>query len=187
MWHPVKVLLNMNNLCAGTETLSLSVYEPIIMHFFAWGTVPQFWEGVELGGRVCYHMKVLCSRLNLFAVTVFQHNPHIWGRGGATVWIVVPRESPSQWQYIVYSNRNSISLRLPANHNKHFAWGTVPQFGGGVDLRGRVCYHMKVLCSRYNLFAGTEKLSLSVYEPIAKQILVGGRVVGASPKFGGNG
>ena len=28
-------------------------------------------------------------------------------------------------------------------------------------------YSLKVLCSRYNSFAGTETLSLSVYEPFA--------------------
>ena len=33
---------------------------------------------------------------------------------------------------------------------------------------------MKILCSRYNSFAGTKTLSLSVYEPIAIQILIGG-------------
>ena len=57
--------------------------------------------------------------------------------------------------------------------------GTVPQIGGGIELGVRVCYPLKVLCSRYNLFAGTDTLSLSVYEPIAKQILVGG----TSPNF----
>jgi hypothetical protein len=59
--------------------------------------------------------------------------------------------------------------------------GTVPQFGGGSRSRGRVWRPAKVLRSRSNLFAGTETLSLSVNEPIAKQILVGGTV----PKFGG--
>jgi len=34
---------------------------------------------------------------------------------------------------------------------------------------------LKVIFSWYNLFAGTETLSLSVNEPIAKQILVGDR------------
>ena len=43
---------------------------------------------------------------------------------------------------------------------------------------------MNVLCSRYNLFAGTETLSLSVNEPIAKQILVGGTGL---PNFWGRG
>ena len=42
---------------------------------------------------------------------------------------------------------------------------------------------VKVLHIRYNLFAGTEMLSLSIYEPIALQILLGGTV----PQFGGGG
>ena len=60
------------------------------------------------------------------------------------------------------------------NHNTNFSWGTIPEFGEGVELGGRVWYPMKVLHIRYNLFAGTEMLSPSVYEPIAIQILHGG-------------
>ena len=41
-------------------------------------------------------------------------------------------------------------------------------------------YRVKVLGIRYNLFAGIETLSLSIYEPIAMQILLGG----SSPNFG---
>ena len=55
-------------------------------------------------------------------------------------------------------------------------WGTVPQFGRGVELGGRVWYPVKLLHIRYNLFAGSEMLSPSVYEPIAIQILLGGTV-----------
>ena len=44
-------------------------------------------------------------------------------------------------------------------------------------------YHVKVLRIRQNLFAGTEMLSLSVYEPITINILLGGTI----PKFGGKG
>ena len=62
--------------------------------------------------------------------------------------------------------------------------GTVPQFGGGVELRGRVWYPVKLLHNRYNLFAGTETLSLTVYEPNAIQFLFGG---GTVPQFGGRG
>ena len=65
----MKVLLIRNNLCAGTETLSLPVYEPIAMQFFAWGTVPQFWVGVVQGGQAWYNVKVLRIRYNLFAGT----------------------------------------------------------------------------------------------------------------------
>ena len=53
--------------------------------------------------------------------------------------------------------------------------GTVPQFGGGVELGGRVWYPVKLLHIRYNLFAGTEMLSLFPLAPIALQILLGGR------------
>ena len=55
------------------------------------------------------------------------------------------------------------------------AWGTVPQFGVGVKRGGQAWYNVKVLRIRYNSFAGTETLSLSVYEPIAMHILLGGR------------
>ena len=54
--------------------------------------------------------------------------------------------------------------------------GIVPQFGVGVELGGRVWYPVKLLQIRYNLFAGTEKLSLSVYESIAMQFVLGGTV-----------
>jgi hypothetical protein len=59
--------------------------------------------------------------------------------------------------------------------------GTVPQFERGGRARGHVWHPAKVLRIRSNLFAGTEMLSLSVSEPIAKQILVGGTI----PQFGG--
>ena len=55
--------------------------------------------------------------------------------------------------------------------------------GEEVELGGRMWHHAKVLRIRSNLFAGTETLSLSFNEPIAKQILVGG----PSPNFGGRG
>jgi len=49
-----------------------------------------------------------------------------------------------------------------------------PDFGEGVELGGRVWYPMKLLHISSNVFAGTEMLSLSVYEPIAIQLLLGG-------------
>ena len=55
--------------------------------------------------------------------------------------------------------------------------------GEGVELGSRVWYPLKLLHIRYNLFAGTEMLSLSVYEPIAIQIWLGETV----PQFGGRG
>ena len=61
--------------------------------------------------------------------------------------------------------------------------GTAPQFGRGVELGGRVWYPVKLIHISYNLFAGTEMLSVSVCEPIAIQILHGG----PSPNLGGRG
>ena len=52
--------------------------------------------------------------------------------------------------------------------------GTVPQFGRGVELGRWVWYPVKLLHISYNVFAETEMLSLSVYEPIAIQILLWG-------------
>ena len=51
--------------------------------------------------------------------------------------------------------------------------GPSPNLGEGVELEGRMWYPVKLLHIRYNLFAGTEMLSLSVYEPIAIQIMLG--------------
>ena len=58
-----------------------------------------------------------------------------------------------------------------------FGVGTVPQIGG------RVWYPVKLLHIYCNLFVRTEMLTLTVYEPIAIQILHGG----LSPNFGGMG
>ena len=58
--------------------------------------------------------------------------------------------------------------------------GPSTNLGEGVKLGGRMWYPVKVLRIRYNWFAGTEMLSLSVYEPIAIQILLGG----PSPNLG---
>ena len=63
-------------------------------------------------------------------------------------------------------------------------WGDrPPSLGEGVALGARVWYPMKLLHISHNLFAGTEMLSLSVYEPITIQILLGGTL----PQFGGMG
>ena len=61
--------------------------------------------------------------------------------------------------------------------------GPSPNLGEEVELGGRVWYPVKLLHKMYNLFAGTETLSLSVYEVIAIHILVGGTV----PQFWGKG
>ena len=52
MWYPMKLLHISYNLFAGTEMLSLSVYEPIAIHILLGGTVPEFGGGFELGGLV---------------------------------------------------------------------------------------------------------------------------------------
>ena len=93
---------------------------------------------------------------------------------------MVPLESPPYEVQFGCWNRNAISFRLRANRNTHFAWGTVPQFGQGVELGGRVCYPVKLLHISCNLFVETEMISLTVYEPIAIQILLGWTV----PQFG---
>ena len=54
------------NLFAGTETLSLLVYEPIAICVL-WGTAPPFGGRDRVGGRVWYPAKVLHIRNNLFA------------------------------------------------------------------------------------------------------------------------
>ena len=106
MWYPVKVLHIMYNLFAGTETLSLSVYEPIAIHI---GAVLQIGAGVELGSLVWYRVKVLRLRYNLFAGTetlslsvyeliamqifVLGTVPPIWGSGLSYGSSVVPLES----------------------------------------------------------------------------------------------
>ena len=56
-----------------------------------------------------------------------------------------------------------------------------PNFIEWVELGGRVRHFVKLLHIRYNLFVRTEMLSLSVYEPIAIQILL----VGTVPEFVG--
>jgi hypothetical protein len=42
VWYPVKAHHYAQNLSIDTETLSLSVYEPIASQIVAWGTVPEF-------------------------------------------------------------------------------------------------------------------------------------------------
>jgi len=79
---------------------------------------------------------------------------------------------------ILYPKRYLSPFTNQSQYN--FARGRVPQTGGGIELEVRVRYPAKVLRIRYNLFAGTEMLSLSVYEPIAMQILLG-----AIPEFWG--
>ena len=54
------------NLFAGTEMLSLTVYEPIAIQIVLWGDRPPIWgEGFELGGRVWYPVKAHHNGHNL--------------------------------------------------------------------------------------------------------------------------
>ena len=94
--------------------------------------------------------------------------------------------------------RGRVWYHLKAHHNEHnlsietvslssntlckcLGWEPdPPNWEGGVELWGRAWYNVKFLSIRYNLFAGTETLSLSVDEPIAIQIVLGGTV----PQFG---
>src|SRR5208282_3684309 len=96
VWYRAKVLRIRSNLFAGTETLSLSVNEPIARQILSGGTVPQFGEGVELEGHVWHPVKVLRIRSNLFngtemiSLSVYEtiakevlhggNRPPIWGR-----------------------------------------------------------------------------------------------------------
>ena len=97
VWHPVKAHHNGHNLSIQTETLSLSVYEPIAIQFCS-GDSPPNRGGVELGGRVWYPAKVLRIRYNLFAGTetrslsvyepiailiLIGAVPEFWGRGSS--------------------------------------------------------------------------------------------------------
>ena len=68
MWYPVKLLRIRYNFFAGTEMLSLSVYEPIAKQIFHGGPSPNLGEGPSWG-RVWYTVKVLHIRYNLFAGT----------------------------------------------------------------------------------------------------------------------
>ena len=62
----MKLLHISYNLFAGTEMLSLSVYEPIAMQIFHEGDRPPIWEeGVELEDRVWYPVKAHHNAHNL--------------------------------------------------------------------------------------------------------------------------
>ena len=65
VWNPLKVLHIMYDLFAGTEMLSLSVYEPIAINILLGGPSPNLGEGVELGGRLWYHLKANHNGHNL--------------------------------------------------------------------------------------------------------------------------
>ena len=156
-----------HNLCAGTEMLSLTVYELIAIQILL-GSVPQFGRWVELGGRVWYPVKLLHISYNLFAgidmlsLSVYEpiaiqillggDRPPIWPRGGVRGSGVVPRETPPYLLQFVCWNRNVIPHRLRVNHNTNFAWGDrPPNLGEGVELGGRVWHRVKAHHNGHNL------------------------------------
>jgi hypothetical protein len=65
----MKLIHLIHNLFAGTEMLSLSVYEPIAIQILFRGDRPPIWPGVELGGWVWYPVKLHHISYNLFAGT----------------------------------------------------------------------------------------------------------------------
>ena len=67
--YPVKLLHIRYNLFAGNEMLFLSVYEPIAIHILFGGPSPNLGGGVELGGRMWYHMKAKHNGYNLYLET----------------------------------------------------------------------------------------------------------------------
>jgi len=95
---------------SGTETLSLSDYEPFAIHILLRGTVPQIGGEGCASGRVWHRVKVLRIRYNLFAqsetLSLFVYEPiamhflpggtvpQIWGGCRARGSCVAPRESP---------------------------------------------------------------------------------------------
>ena len=96
--------------------------------------------------------------------------PPIWQRGRVRgrVWYPVKLLHIS---YNLFAGTKMLTLSVyEPIAIQIFAWGDRPQFGRGVELEGRVWYPVKLLHIRYNLFAGSEMLSLSVYEPIVIQI-----------------
>ena len=62
VWYPVNAHHNTHNLSSENKTLSLSVYEPIALQILLGGPSQNLGEGVELGGRVWYPVKVLHIR-----------------------------------------------------------------------------------------------------------------------------
>ena len=109
-WYHVKAHHNGHNLSIETETLSSFVLEQDAVQILLGGPSPNLGEGVELGGRVWYPLKVLHIRYNLFVGTEMLSlsvcepitiqilpgwdRPPIWPRGRTRALRVVPRETP---------------------------------------------------------------------------------------------
>ena len=114
MWYPVKLLNIRYNLFVGTEMLSLSFCEPIAIQIMFGGTVPQFGRGVELGGWVCYPVKLLHISCNLFAgtemlsLTVYEP---------IAIQILLGGPSPSLGEGVELGGR--VWYTVKAHHNGH--------------------------------------------------------------------
>ena len=84
----------------------------------------------------------------------------------------------------MFAGTETLSLRLRANRNTKFERGGPSlNLGGAVEPEGSGVVQRESSHIRYNLFAGTEALSLSIYGPIAMQIFAWG----PSPNMGGRG
>ena len=159
--------------------LYLSPFTSQSPYAFCVGGVPPFGGGVELGGRVWYHLKVLHITHNLFAgakpLSLPVYEPiamrvlwgrayPIWGRGfvlgGRLRYPVIVLHI----RHNLFVGTETLSLSLfTIQSPSAFCERDVPPFWGGVELGGRLCYHGKVLHIRHNLFAGADTLSLSVH------------------------
>ena len=134
---------------AGTEMLSLSVYETIAIHILLGGPSPNLGEGVELEGRVWYPVKLLHIRYNLFGGTEVlslrlranRNTNFAWGTvpqfgGGAElrgrVWCPVKL---LHINYNLFARTQMLSLSVYETIAMQILlWGPSPRFGG----RGRV-------------------------------------------------
>src|SRR5208282_2051583 len=93
---------------------------------------------------------------------------------GGRVWH--PRKSSVLGQICLLEPKRYLSPLTSQSQNKFSLREPSPNLGEGIERGGRRWHPSKVLRIRSNLFAGTETLSLSVNEPIAKQIFVAGTV-----------
>ena len=176
----------LGTICLLEPKCYLSVYKSIAKEIFHGGTVPQFDEGVELGfgcdtprkSSVLSKICLLEPKCYLSPFTSQSQKKFCMGgtipQFGIGVELGVgcgtPRKPSVLGKICLLEPKRYLSPLTSQSQNKIWLGGTVPQFGRGVELGGRVWYTVKLLHIIYNLFAATEMLSLSVYEPIAIQI-----------------
>ena len=125
--------------------ICLSVYEPIAIKNFAWGTVPKFGRGVELGGQVWYPLKVLHIKYKLFAwpncylspftsqsqyKVCLGDRPPIWGGVELWGWVWNPVKL-LHIRYTVFAGTEMLSLFVyELIAIQILLGGLSPQFGG---------------------------------------------------------